>query len=391
MRHAYENVPFYHRRLDQAGINPDEIRSVNDLSRLPVTTKSEIQASSPEDLVARNVDLSECVRASTSGSTGLPLSVFCSESEEDFRRALWDRALLENGLRITDKVAMIKNPHFFDKNKGLFRLLRRKYISVFEDLDRMSQILEDYEPDVIRGYPSSLAMLADASRKRGGKIRPRLVFTGSELLHAKSRKEISSVFGCDMFDYYGCVELSLLMWECGEHVGYHMNVDSVVTEFLNQGEVVGPGEKGEIVCTSLHNYAMPLIRYNLGDVGVPTDERCPCGRTLPLSRMLEGRSDEMLHTLNDKFVFSSSFFYNLFWHFEGIGQFKVIQEKRDKLSILLVPKYDSSISDVLLEKAKREIRTSLGQKMKVDFRIVDKIEKDPTGKLRVFVSHVCGA
>jgi hypothetical protein len=107
--------------------------------------------------------------------------------------------------------------------------------------------------------------------------------------------------------------------------------------------------------------------------------------------MLEGRSDEMLHTLNDKFVFSSSFFYNLFWHFEGIKQFKVIQEKRDKLSILLVPKYDSSISDVLLEKAKREIRTSLGQKMKVDFRIVDKIEKDPTGKLRVFVSHVCGA
>jgi len=392
VKHAYENVPFYRRKLDEAKIKPSDIRSIDDLPKLPLTTKEEIQESPLRDHVAANVDLNRCVKLTTSGSSGLPLTVLGDGRTADFSRALWTRAYVANGLRITDKMAFIWNPLTFRKNKGVSRLLSRKFISVFEDVKQQLKILEDYQPNVIRSYPSSLALLAAASRNRENRVRPRLVFTGAELLNARDRLDIESAFQCDVLDYYGCIEFSLLMWECTRHMGYHMNIDNVAIEFLKNGEVVDPGEEGEIVCTSLHSYVMPLIRYRLGDIGIPIEGRCSCGRTLPLMKVLRGRSDDLLTALDGKLVFASAFFYDLLYslsgHLEGIKQFRVIQEKRDRLLVQLVTKKGVSYDNVVLERATKYIQSFLGEGMQVEFQFLDEIKRDPTGKLRIFVSHI---
>lgn len=388
IKYAYEHVLFYHRKFDDAGIKPDDVKSVDDLSMVPVTTKSEIQKRPIEDLVSKNVDLNRCVKTMTSGSTGIPLAIVGDGASRDVAGAVWARALLENGLRLRDRMAIIKNPSYFEKNQGLRRLLRRKYISVFDSVEQQISLLEDFRPDIIKGYPQSLDLVADACRNNERHVKPRLIFTGGELLDEKHRSLISSVFECEVFDYYGCVEFGLLMWECSEHTGYHRNIDSVVTEFLNDGEVVGPGERGEIVCTGLHNFVMPLIRYRLDDVGIPVEDRCSCGRSLPLMKMMEGRIDDILRALDGRAVYASSFFCNLFGNLEGIRQFRVIQERRDKLTVQLIARERFLSDNRVLDRVRREIKGVFGEGISVDFQIVEKLDRDPTGKLKIIISNV---
>lgn len=391
IKHAYENVPFYHRKFDKAGIKPDDIKSVDDLSKVPMTTKFEIQGSSLEDIVARNIDVNRCVKTMTSGSMGLPLTVIVDKRTEDFRGALWARAFWENGLRIRDRIAIIRDPYYFPKNRGWFERLgfvRRRLISIFDDAERQLAALEDFKPDVIRGYPSSLAILADVCRRRASCVKPRLVFTGSELLTNGDRNLISSVFECEPLDYYACIEFSLLMWECHEHTGFHINTDGAVFEFLQDEESVAPGECGEIVCTGLANYAMPLLRYRLGDEGIPIEGHCSCGRSLPLMKMMEGRTDDFLTALDGRrispLVFSPYPFENL----ERIKQFRVIQEKRNRLKFQLVLKEKLSNQEEIFEKARRKIKELFGEGMCVDFQILPEIDRNPSGKLRKVISRV---
>jgi len=391
IKHAYENVPFYHRKFDKAGIKPDDIQSVNDLSKVPVTTKLEIQRSSLDDIVAGNVDVNRCVKTMTSGSMGLPLTVIVDKRAEDFRGALWARAFWENGLRIGDRIAAIRDPYYFSKNRGwLERLgfIQRRLISIFDDAERQLTFLEDFKPDVIRGYPSSLAILADACRRRASCVKPRLVFTGSELLNNGDRKLIGSVFECEILDYYACIEFSLLMWECHEHTGFHINTDGAVIEFLKDEESVAPGERGEIVCTGLANYAMPLLRYKLGDEGIPIEGHCSCGRSLPLMKMMEGRTDDFLTDLDGRrispLVFSPYPFENL----EGIAQFRVIQERRNRIKFQLVLDEKLSGQEEIFERARKKIKELFGEGMCVDFQILPEIDRDPSGKLRKVISRV---
>jgi len=394
LKHAYENVSFYHKKFRKAGIKPDDIKSFSDLYKVPFTTKSEIQASPFEDIVARNVNIGRCVKTTTSGSTGIPLTVVSDEIAEDFGFAVWARATFENGLRpLRDRMAIIRHPRFQDGRDliGMLGVNRRIRISVFDNVERQLRILEDFKPDVIKGYSSSMAILANFCKKKVVGVKPRLVFTGADLLTRKNRELISSAFECEVFDYYGCIEFNQLAWECNEHMGYHINIENVVLEFIKDGEAVAPLEQGEIVCTGLVNYAMPLIRYRLGDVGIPLNEQCSCGRTLPLMKMIEGRIDDFLTTLDGRVISGQIFSENYpfeNWEKEGIKHFRVIQEKRDKLTIKLAVREDVFNPVPVLEKASRKLKELFGEGMNIEFQIVDEIEKDPSGKIRIAISRV---
>jgi phenylacetate-CoA ligase len=181
LKHAYENVPFYHKKFRQVGIKPDDIKSFSDLQKVPFTTKFEVQASSFKDIVARNVNIDRCRKTTTSGSTGIPLTVLSDRAAEDFGSAVWARAMLENGLKpLVDRMATIRHPKFLREEKDVIGMLwakRRKQISVFDSAEQQLKILEDFKPDVIKGYSSSLAILADLCKKKGSYIKPRLIFT----------------------------------------------------------------------------------------------------------------------------------------------------------------------------------------------------------------------
>jgi phenylacetate-CoA ligase len=300
------------------------------------------------------------------------------------------RTFRANGLNINDRMAFIADPRSFPRTRWLQRtqVISRRYISIFDEASTQLALLRRYRPDAIKAYPSSLRILADVYGQRELKISPRMVFTSAELLDNEVKRSITSAFDTEVFDNYACSEFGLLGWECRQHEGYHLNVESVVMEFVKHGEAVAPGESGEVVCTSLENTSMPLIRYRLDDVGVPLEDPCSCSTTLPLIKVVEGRVDDFLTTTDGKIIPPTVFFPYPFENMEGIKQFRVIQEKKDKLIFQLVEN-GNSLDDVqILEKAKRKIKDLFGEDMDVEFQIKKRLDRNSSGKLRKIISHV---
>jgi len=389
LKHAYCNVPFYHRKFDEAHIKPDDIKETGDLGKIPPTTKYEIQRAPLHDVIARNFDVKKCRKDITSGSSGIPLTTYMSKQAYDFYSAVWTAVFLENGVKLWDKKAIVGDPRTFPERRSLTEylgIMPRKHISIFDDTREQLELLKAYRPDIIEGYPSSLSIIADAHRKQKEGLKPRLVFTHAETLDRQTRKFLTSSFEADLFDYYGSSELSLIAWECPEHVGYHINSDCMVTEFLLNGDLVDGGERGEITCTSLVNYAMPLIRYRQGDFGVPLEGRCACGKTLPMIKTIEGRADDFLISLDGRVISPSIFFPYPFRDFTKIRQFKVIQEKRDQLKIQLIAEGDPLAKEVLQE-AKNEIQKVFGKDMQVEFEFMDEFERAASGKIKKIESR----
>lgn len=390
LRHAYYNVSFYHRKFDEVHIKPDDIKDTRDLGKIPPTTKYEIQRAPLLDVVARNFDVKKCGKDLTSGSSGIPLTTYMSKQAHDFYSAVWTAVFLENGVKFWDKKAIIGEPRNFPKRKRwteYFGIMPHKYISIFDDAQTQLGVLRAYRPDIIEGYPSSLLIIADMYRRQKEGLKPRLIFTLAETVDRETRRLITSSFEADLLDYYGSSEFSLIAWECSQHVGYHINSDCMVVEFLRNGDLVNGNERGEITCTSLVNYAMPLIRYRQGDIGVPLKEPCPCGKTLPTMKVIEGRTGDFLTALDGRIISPTVFFPYPFKDFAKIRQFRVIQEKRDELKIQLVVE-GNSLAEEVLHEAEKEIRRVFGQDMQVEFEFLDELKRDPSGKIKKIESRV---
>lgn len=388
IKHAYENVPFYHRKFNEVCVKPDDVKSLADLSKLPIITKQDIQSAPLSDIIARNINLNKCTKRTTSGSTGFPLTIYVDHNTVDYENALWTRLFLENGLKIFDKMAVIADPRVFPKNKIYQHLfMKRRYTSIFDTAERQFQLLREFNPDAIKGYPSSLIMFANYCNNQENRIKPRLVFTSAELLDAFSRKIINSLFKVNLIDNYACTEFGLLSWECREHNGYHINVENTVLEFVDNDDYsVAFGERGEIICTGLLNKVMPLIRYRINDIAIPKKEQCSCGRTLPMLEMVEGRKDDFIKATDGRLFPPTIFFPYPFECLKGIRQFRIIQRKRTEISIQL--SVDSSFSDrsKVFDKARKEMQRLFGEDMQINFQILDIIPKDPNGKLRKVLS-----
>ena len=388
IKHAYDNTEFYHRKFKSAGIGPEDIRTVDDLKKVPFTTKSEVREHSTGSMLAKGVDLKQCMVTETSGSTGIPTKVVYDSYANDFSKAINLRSHFENGLKPWSRWAIFGDPHHFQKTNWFqkFGLLSPNWISVFDPVEKQIEYLQKFKPDVLSGYASSIYLLSQAIEEKGIKgIAPKVVISTSEILDLGTRDYINSIFNVKMVDHFGCVELNRTAWECSEHTGYHIDSDAVVMEFVQEGMNVSAGERGEIVYTGLFNYAMPLIRYNIEDVGVPSDEVCVCGRGLPLMKLIEGRSDSFMQTPDGR-VFSPIIWTLIMRQIPGVGKFKAIQEMRDLIRILVVG--DQMFTLATLEQIKHDVKDVMGEGMHVDVEIVEEIPREKSGKVRSAVSKV---
>lgn len=395
IKHAYSNVEFYNRKFKEAGIKLSDIRTVSDLHKIPFTYKSEIQKLPEQEILAKNVNVRKIIAKRTSGSTGIPLKIFFDKKARNYDAASWIRAYLTNGVKPWDKFALVVDPHSASQKQPLynrFGILRREYITIFDDVETQIRKLQLIKPNVIQGYPSVLALLAREVKKECLKFNVKRIFTEAELLNKLSRLNISSGFNCGVYDLFATREFGLIAWECKEHFGYHINSDNLIVEFVRNGETVREGERGEITCTSLTNYAMPLIRYRLGDVGIPLGQECPCGRSLPLMKVIEGRANDLLITPKGKIISPLIFHpfpFQELEFFSKVEQFRIVQEKIDEISIDLVMaesfREDPQESFKIAEKRMKKV---FGEKVKVAFNIVERLPRDPSGKLRTVISKV---
>jgi phenylacetate-CoA ligase len=389
LTHAYQNVPFYRRLFDSVGISPGDIEDYEDISKIPITTKLQFQKAG-EERIARNIDIH--VEHKTSGSTGIRLSLFFSMEDALYNRGTYERARLENGLRILrDVLLYIGNPSIIpNENKWYehFGVRRKEGLNVFEPLEVQIKKLEKVKPDALWGYPSSIRLLAKVMQEKEIKgICPRLIFTASELLDPKTRNFINSIFKVDLIDVYVAEEGGCMAWECEEHSGYHVNMDTVLMEFVDEnGNRVNAGERGNVVITNLHSFAMPIIRYELGDYAIPTYQECSCGRPGYLIKAIEGRCDDFLKLSDNKSI-SPRILIPIIESVPGVSEFQLVQDKIDEFFVYIVKKKEGK-DTLIIEEINKEFKKIFGNNISVDTKIVEIISREKSGKLRSMISRL---
>jgi phenylacetate-CoA ligase len=407
--HAYAAVPYYHQLFDEAGIRPDDIRSLADLIHLPITTKATLQSLPAEAILARGLDSSTFVKELTSGSTGRPFTIQHTQGERIRKSAIYMRMYLQVGLRLTDQQVCItedRGHHGYRRwLKWLEGLLteergqngrrswlrsplgRRTYVPVYESLDSQLDQLCRLQPDFLLGYPSALRPIAEAVKARGeGRIRPRVVCTSAEILDRDTRQVIETAFGVPALDLYSSVEFGNIAWQCPHSGARHINADSLIVEVVRaDGSKAAPGETGTLVCTDLDSRAMPFIRYAVGDLGTLTDVACECGIAFPTMGPVEGRMVDRIRR-PDGVVFSPYEFTCSLERVQGIVQYQVIQETLEKLTVRLVP--GNGFGPAATDEVLARCHSILGEDMAVTVQVVDSIPREPSGKFRVIKSEI---
>ncbi len=388
IKHAYENVPYYRRIFDERGLKPEDIQTKEDLKLLPVLTKDDVRKHFNE-LQAENYTKFNPILSHTSGSTGIPMKFYLDRNNLIWENAFVCRHWAWIGYAPTEKQAVLRGAVPKSKNYFLINgnnLILSSFSLNFETLhDYLRKILE-FKPKLIRGYPSSLNFLAKLLKEKNiYTIRPKGIQTSSETLFPKMREEIEDVFKCKVYDLYGNGEHVSMISEC-PYGRYHINSEYGVVEFLNKkGDNAKHGELAEMVCTGLNKFSMPLIRYKIGDIAIPTNKKCPCGRGLPLVESLEGRVDDMIVTPDGRLIPASGM--TLAFEFsENIKQCQLVQTKKEELVINIVKsdQYGDKDHKFMLN----EVRKRIGNEMKVTVNFVDDIPRTKAGKLRFVISDV---
>ncbi len=382
--HAYRNTRFYHEKFKKAHITPSDIQTLDDLKKIPIVTKEEIRAS-PKDVIAAGYDERTCEVHHTAGSSGAMLEVLYDRENQSYEEALTYRYHMGMGMRPWHRYFMIcHDPVEMEQHKE-FSPFRRMF-SCPGDLPEEEKVLlaQKYDPHIIGGHPSMLYTMAKIMEEKGIKITPKLAIIGGEVALPFYREYIEKVFHCPTFNKYGAYEAKSIAWECRDH-RMHIDADSVIVEFLKDGEPASPGERGEVVTTNLWNMAMPFIRYRLNDIGIPSDEVCTCGRTFPVMKVIEGKSNDFLVLPSGRIMPPASVVPH-FWVMPQIKRFKIVQKRKDLLEIKIVP--TGVFTKEMEEDIVRMMKEVLGEPVTIDIEKVESIPQSGRGKYRVIVSDV---
>ncbi|SES77303.1 phenylacetate-CoA ligase [Methanococcoides vulcani] len=394
VKHAYENVPYYHRIFKANNLTPDDIRTKDDLVKLPYLTKDDIRHNF-QDLIAKNYDIKELQLVHTSGTTGSPLKFYWDknlmEMENAFIRRHWGWA----GFGINDQRVTLRGNVIVPlskKKKPFWRYNLPEKQVFFSSFHMNNETLPDYvekirkiSPKAIQGYPSTIYTLARYMLDNDVVIPVDAVFTSSEPIYSVQRETIEKQFQCKIYDLYGLSERTLASGQCS-HGNYHIYSEYGIVELTKDDKIIDNyDEIGEIVSTGLNNYGMPLIRYKTGDVTRLKEGECECGRSLPLMEAVETKLEDMIMTPEGN-VLSSSVMTHPFKPLVNIERSQIIQESIDRIIIKIVkrPEYSEKDSELLLN----EFRSRVGPNMGINLEFVDEISRTKAGKYRWIISKV---
>lgn len=385
---AYEGTVFYRRLY---GVNRPVITSVQDIKKLPIITKDDVRKASLEDRTTRGTDINKCIRKTTSGTTGVPVTILEDPYSAAYLEGLHLRRLWSYGVRPWHRIfRVVVGPveKAFTENIadmagiwGRIRTNRVTRLSSSGEIHDHLRIFKERRASVLFAPPSYFRALKEVCESRETRLNLKIAVTWGELLDMKTRRMISDFFDAEVFDGYGCTEVAPiggLAWECPTHTAYHINIDSVVLEFLRDGEDVQPGEAGEVVATSLFRQATPMIRYYLGDKATPIDDECPCGRGLPLLKNIEGRIVDSIIRPDGGYISPFTVMHTL-QEVENLDQFRVIQ--RGNHSIEVQVKAASNI-DKVLEAVDERCRI-LFRGMHYSIKLVQSIEPEKGKKFKI--------
>jgi len=391
---SYENVPYYRNLFEGLKLSPGDIRTVEDLEKLPILTKDIIKEHW-EELKPVNLLSMKYYKRATGGSTGTPMQYRLSKNDRFLGGAILYRGWGYGGFELGDKMVILAGSSL-DVGKKSFlsakfhetaRNIRK--LSSFDmgesEMREYSQTINSFKPKFIRGYASSIYFFARWLEENQVSVpSPEGVLTTAEKLFPHMRKTIGDVFDCNVYDNYGLNDGGISAYECPEHTGLHIDTERSILEVVDgDGLAVDSGE-GQILATSLHNYAMPFIRYTTGDEGFLLDEPCACCRGYPLLKEVLGRQQEMLVTPEGKHI-HGEYITHIFWEIPHVKEFQVVQKEINQLTFNVVPEegFDEKSLDYV-----RSVISSRSKGWNIDFQFVDAIDRSQAGKYKFIINEV---
>jgi phenylacetate-CoA ligase len=401
LRHAHDRCPFYRRRFDQAGAGPEDLRSPADLRALGVLEKRDIQERGGE-LVARGWPAGDLLRNQTGGSTGQPITFYLSGDRKCSRAAATLRHNRWAGWEVGDRAAVIWGAPRDRPADGwrarLYGALLREPLwldaaSLTEaSIDGFRRALARWRPTVIQAYARAAVLFARWLEATGQDVhQPRSLVTSAEVLEDGDRALLERVFGCPVFNRYGCREVSVIASECPAHRGLHTMAEGLYVEVETPGGgPAAPGQVGSILVTDLLNPAMPLIRYRIGDLGAWAAGPCPCGRALPRLERVAGRVTDFLVGADGRLVSGVFLATYVVAQRPSLGQVQIHQDRAGHVVYRLRPGpgFDPAADGDYLRRATRE---HLGAAATAAVEPVRELPRSPSGKFLFSSSRVSPA
>ena len=388
LTHAFTSVPYLARKYRAAGIALADVRGWDDVRLLPPLTRAEVNAHGPE--LCSTAYTGRLLPHATGGSTGAPTRFFRTYESYDWRTAAKDRAYSWAGWGAGQRALYLWGAPLGGvtrRRRWKMRLheavQRQLVVNTFSQDDRLWNDVyaraRRFRPTLIVGYVSSLEAFA-AFLERTGRSLPSLTgaIAAAEPLSEATRRRIEAGLGVAVFNTYGSREFMSIAAECELRNGLHIHAENLLVEAPQAAD----GGPSEILVTDLHNYGMPFVRYAIGDVGVVTDESCPCGRGLPLLRSLDGRVLDSLRTADGRTV-PGEFFPHLLKEIPELAHYRVEQQAVDRLVISAV--LTAPLSEPSAALVRQEVARVFGARTTCEVRPVKHIAPLPSGKRRVIV------
>jgi phenylacetate-CoA ligase len=379
--------PYYKAAFETAGIAPQDLHSLKDLARLPFLEKPTLQQHG-EELLTR--DPAKAITVATSGSTGQPLRVHRSSSDQAQVSAIWARIFDSYGRGPFDRQVNIGSGRAVAKSGPAAMLrkigvLRVHQLSSFDPMDKQVELLRRVKPQLLSAYGIGLELVAEAMvQARVTDVRPRIVYTSGTALSARGRALAEEAFGIQPLDVYAANEVGPIAWECPVNRGaMHLNDDTQITEIVDDaGEPVPPGEVGQVVVSQLLCTLQPIIRYRIGDQAQLYPGVCPCGRGTRLMSPVLGRTQHIIRapdgrTLNTVVVSA------ILGVMPEVKRYQVQQTGKSDLLILIVPGAGWSTATESVVQLK--FRERLGDAFNYHLLAVDDIRLAPGGKFQTIL------
>lgn len=380
VHHASRYVPYYRRLFDRAGLDPDTIRSAGDLARLPVTSRKDLLEAGSEAF-SRFYRQDEVVIHRTTGSTGEPMTMHFDPHFERVRRLAFLRALFAAGYRPGERLLMMKPGH----TTSAPAWTGWETVRFDESPEAMLSRIERTRPGMLYGWVTPIREVAAYLRNAGVRIAGlRAVITTAEALDESTRRYLAETFDADVYDFYGLTEMGTVAWECSRHDGLHVSEDIVL---VDEGVGFGIEHESPMIMTNLELTAMPLIRYQTGDLAESPDSGpCACGRVFHRIRQVSGRLVDCLrlpggHTLSPYSVTLA------LEPVQGLNRYQVVQERPAALLV----RYETNAGATAMPVADA-IRSALvglvGHDVRIETRREDSLSSPVGRKFRVVESRI---
>ncbi len=392
--HAYATCSYYRESFRRSGIVPEDLRSPEDINLVPTVTKEDIQEHGAR-LISENYQQDKLIRDMTGGSTGSPMVFYYDNDRLDTRTAATIRHNRWAGWDIGDRSAILWGAPRDIQRSGRLKDSLRDWIldrrltldaALLDDaaMARFADKLSEYHPKVLLAYANTLGLFAKYVRDRGiSGVSPETAVCSAEVLTDENRRLIEETLSCTVYNRYGCREFAVIASECDRHDGMHINAENLMVEVIADGQS-RQEQDGEIVVTDLRNFAMPMIRYRIRDVGRIKSHSCACGRGLPLMQISGGRVTDFLTRTDGKKVSGIVVATYVITNLPGIRQIQFVQNEMRKIVINLVKgeAWSSRTADVLQER----VREFLGPEIEIRTEFLADIPSEKSGKYRFSIS-----